>query len=72
MALYKTTIVIWSEYPGDTLELTDLAREADSGDAYCSHAESRLIADPQGDSDWDGTEFFGLPDGPGEDELEQP
>lgn len=62
MALYKTTIIIWSEYPGDAVELTDLAREADTGDAYCSHTESKLVENPQDDPDWDGTEFFGLTD----------
>jgi hypothetical protein len=58
--LYKTTIVIWSQYPGDDVELSDLAREAEQGDAYCSRQESERIEDPRSDPGWDGTEFFDL------------
>lgn len=54
-ALFKTTIVIWSPYRGDAVELSRLAEEAESGDAYCS----ALVPDPCLDEDWDGTEFFG-------------
>jgi hypothetical protein len=57
--LYKTTIVIWSRDRGDATELSQLAREAESGDAYCSVYRSSLIADPGSDPDWDGTSFFG-------------
>lgn len=57
--LYKTTIVIWSEYdPTGCSELVDLAGEATSGDAYCSKSETERIPDPSKDPDWDGTEFF--------------
>lgn len=59
--LWKTTIVIWSEYePGHDLE--DLAREAARGDSYCSRSESALVTNPEADPTWDGTEFFGDPD----------
>jgi len=63
-ALYKTTIVIWSEndpshFDGmNALSTLALAREAESGNAYCSKAKTELIKDPAEDPDWDGTEFF--------------
>ena len=59
--LYKTTVVIWSEYDGTALELDSLAREAISGDAYCSRYRSVPVVDPSADPDWDGTEFFADP-----------
>lgn len=59
-ALYKTTIVIWSEdNPTDKMELSALAREAESGSAYCSKMRSERVRDPSKDEEWDGTEFFG-------------
>ncbi len=67
--LYKTTIVIWSEYdPTDEVELDDLAREAVSGDAYCSKMRALKVDDPPKDPDWDGTEFFGESDCPHENQ----
>lgn len=60
--MYKTTIVIWSEYnPEESeLELVDLAAEATNGDMYCSVMETEYIPnrDLEEDPDWDGTEFF--------------
>jgi hypothetical protein len=56
--LYKTTIVIWSEFPGEDVELERLAREATSGDAYCSRYRSERVSEPSGDPAWDGTDFF--------------
>ncbi len=72
MVLYKTTIVIWSEY--DPLEewggsLEDLGREATSGNAYCSKMETIRVDDPPGDPDWDGTEFFGCDEDEDKDPL---
>ena len=62
-ALYKTIIVIWSDYdPTDKVELEDLARAATSGDAYCSNIRAELIEKPDQDKDWDSTEFFGVDD----------
>ena len=59
-SLYKTTIIIWSDYdPAKTgLELDEFAREAVGGDAYCSKMEVKRITHPERDDDWDGTEFF--------------
>lgn len=36
MRFYKTTVTIYSPYPGDQVELTDLARDADRGDSICT------------------------------------
>lgn len=58
-SLFKTTLIIWSEYDGDAIELTELARAAATGDAYCSYQISVKVEDPTQDEHWDGTEFFG-------------
>jgi hypothetical protein len=58
MNLYKTTVVIWSKVNPSDLELSDLAYEADKGNAYCSKYVSEKIANPEEDPDWDDTEFF--------------
>lgn len=62
MQLYKTTVVIWSEYPTATIELSKLARETEEGDAYCSNEVCTRVEDVYTDPDWDGTEFFGIED----------
>jgi len=61
MKLYKTTIVIWSEFdPGaEGLELEDLARDATSGESYCSKVKYETVQEAEADPDWDGTDFFG-------------
>lgn len=60
--LWKTTVVIWSEYNGELVELETLAREATSGsEAYCARYRSKLVDDPAKDEAWDGTEFFDEP-----------
>lgn len=56
--LFKTTIVIWSELPGEGLDLEHLAREATIGDAYCSRQSSELVERPELDPAWGETEFF--------------
>jgi hypothetical protein len=63
--LYKTTITIWSQYDGSKVELSDLAYQAQEGNAYCSQQDTELITDP---AQFPGTEFFGVDDG--EDEQE--
>lgn len=60
--LWKTSVVIWTDYDPRGRELEDLAREATSGDAYCSKQQAVEVSDPAGDDDWDGTEFFGVED----------
>lgn len=60
MKLYKTTIVIWSQFDPDAsgIELSELASDAESGESYCSKLESHVVEDAKADADWDGTEFF--------------
>lgn len=69
--LYKTTIIIWSEFDpeaGTGMELEDLVSEAVSGSAYCSRMQCELVDDPSKDSAWDNNEFFGEPDDEEDDE----
>jgi hypothetical protein len=56
--LFKSTIVIWSDYDPSNTELADLARDATDGDSYCSRAGAVKVDDPSTDPEWDGTEFF--------------
>jgi hypothetical protein len=72
--LYKTTIVVWTDYdptsPDADIEMFDdslekLMKEAREGAAYCSKQESVKVEDPLADPAWDNTEFF---DDPTEDE----
>jgi len=62
MKLFKTTIVIWTDYDPDCVEIEDLAREATSGDGYCSKQLSEEVLDLKNDPDWDNTEFFDADD----------
>lgn len=65
--LYKSTIVIWSEYNPSNTELDALARDAVVGDSYCSKSRFERVENPETDPDWDGTEFFGPDDTGAED-----
>jgi len=58
--LYKSTIVIWTQYDPSALEieLPDVAYQAENGDAYCSKMDYVLVAEPEKDEAWDGTDFF--------------
>jgi len=60
--LYKSTVIIWTTYDPAQLELTELAHQAENGDASCSSMKCALVADPEKDPDWDGTEFFDAED----------
>lgn len=62
--LYKTTIVIWSEYDPQAanVDIDALAREAVEGDAYSSYANTVHVDNPEQDEHWDGNEFFHDPD----------
>ena len=57
--MYKTTIVIWTDYDPASMELDDLAREAMRGDAYCSQQHVDEITDK---SQFPDTDFFGRED----------
>lgn len=70
--LYKTVAVIWSDFdPSGRMELSDLARDSESGDSYCSKQGTVLVEDPSKDADWDGTEFFGVEDEDDEEEEDE-
>jgi hypothetical protein len=57
--LYRTTIIIWSEYDANQVELEDLAYEATSGNALCTEQKSVLV-DPAGDDNSEAiADFFG-------------
>lgn len=56
--LFKTTAVIWSDYDPRTVELSDLARDAESGDSFCSGTAVVEVEDPANDPDFDGGEFL--------------
>jgi hypothetical protein len=43
--LWKSTIEIWTDYDPAHVELEDLAREANRGDAFCSGQATELVVD---------------------------
>ena len=57
--LFRTTIVIWTDFNPSEMELDDLAREAISGDAFCSLQEVAEIDNP---NEFPATEFFDAPE----------
>jgi hypothetical protein len=65
--LYKSTIVIWSDFDPETVELSDLALDAMCGGSYCSKMVAEHVVNPDNDPDWDGSEFFGVEDEEGND-----
>lgn len=59
--LYKTTIVVWSDFNPDDVPIIDLVNdEGDNefGRVYISYRSYRLMADPSLDPHWDNTEHF--------------
>jgi hypothetical protein len=57
--LYKSTVIIWSEFDPNTVELSDLAQEAETGVAYCSSQMTVLVDDPKTDPEFGGgADFF--------------
>jgi hypothetical protein len=56
--LWKTKITIWSDYDPQSVALEDLARDATSGEAYCSKNSAVLVENPTEDLEWDGNKFF--------------
>ena len=59
--LWKTRIIIWTDYDPENQDFESLAREAMRGDAYCSSSNTNEVntGELPDDPDWDGTEFFG-------------
>jgi hypothetical protein len=60
--LFRSTIVIWSDFEPAWDKLSDLARDAETGGSYCSSMQTVQVDDPPADPAWDGTEFFGTED----------
>ena len=54
--LWKTTIVIWTDYDPSLREIDHLASEAMVGDAYCSEQKVEVVTDKD---DMPDTSFFG-------------
>jgi hypothetical protein len=54
--LYKTTIIIWSDFDPVLCEIDYLAREAISGDTYCSEKNIEIVSDTE---KFPQTDFFG-------------
>ena len=57
--LYRTTIVIWSEYPTDIMEIDHLARDCMDGESFCESSDCEEVTNP---SNFPATEFFDLPE----------
>lgn len=68
--LYKTTIVIWSDFDPAPYEIGALASEAETGGAYCSGRDELLVQTPETDEDWDDTEFFNSDEEEEDEEVE--
>lgn len=62
MTLYKSTIIIWSPFDASKVELSDLAREAESGSAICTHFVPVEVHDPAADPTFpeEAAEFFAV------------
>lgn len=56
--LYKTTIVIWTDWDPSDFEVDDLANQAVDGPAYCSKQETTKIEDPDSDPEFVCGKFF--------------
>ena len=57
--LWKTTLVIWSDYDPRVVAIDTLATHASWGDSYCSKRTDVEVIDA---SKFPPTDFFGLPD----------
>ena len=57
--LWKTTIVIWSEFDASQVEIDYLARDASNGDSICTSSVTERIDDPPSHPGFAATgEFF--------------
>jgi hypothetical protein len=59
-ALYKNTVIIWTESDlskGD-LQLMDLAILGEHEYVWCSSMKSVLVAEPEKDREWNDTDFW--------------
>jgi len=56
--LYKTTIIIWSEYDTCGTSVRCLGDNVADRDAYCSKLSCQAVQNPEQDPDWEETDFF--------------
>jgi|Wag4MinimDraft_6_1082665.scaffolds.fasta_scaffold12898_4 hypothetical protein len=59
--LYKTTIVVWSDFDPNGVSPIDLVNDDgdnEFGRSYISYRNSREMVDPHTDPHWDNTEHF--------------
>ena len=57
MKLYKTTIVVWTDYDPSHYTATQLMED---GNGYVSYQNSRPVIDHENDPHWDGNNHFTL------------
>lgn len=57
-SLFKTTVVIWTDYDPSGIEIDTLAHKAVYDDAYCSEQHVEEVTDPAQLPD---TDFFDAP-----------
>lgn len=57
MKLYKTTIVVWTDYDPSHYLATDIIAD---GGGYVSYRNSRPVIDHENDPHWDGNNHFTL------------
>jgi len=60
--LWKTEIVIWTDYDPQKVPLSRLVAEGEGGTAYISKGHSELVASPYQQDDGPPEDFFGLPE----------
>lgn len=53
--LYRTTLVIWSEFDPQHVDNADLGRESDEGAAWCEQRTTIAVLDPE---EFPATDFF--------------
>lgn len=56
--LYKTTLVIWSDDDTADFTMRRIGNDVDQDNTFCSTRECVLVQDPEGDEDWEETDFF--------------
>jgi len=67
MKLYKTTVLVWTEYDPFGVPPHRLVYDATFGDGYLSGKSTKLVENPLEDPEFEGMEFFGMDE---EDEEE--
>jgi len=69
--LFKTTLVIWSRFDPEGMEMEDLAFSVSQDESYCSGCATEEIENPRKDIDFDGNSFFRPEDSTNEEESVQ-